>query len=160
MEKNAMVTKNMLLECIYQNFQENKYLLLEKRLYDSEASANEVKFYYGKTWKEVLQNKENIYGSDLSFLTPEAIAYYLPAFMIYCIENPNEADNLLDDLLSFLLNLCNDLELYLWREKRRQDFLNHLSSEQKDVIELFVEYMFQNYPEDFLILLKIRSVGK
>jgi len=152
-----MVTKNKVIEDIYKNFPENKYLLSGKRLYASEASVSEVKFYYKKIWKEVLEKKENIHGSDLSFLTPEALAYYLPSFMIYCIIAPSEADNLLDDLLSLLLNLCNNLEIYVWKEKRRQLFLNFLSKEQKDTIELYIAYMFQEYPEDFLFLLQLRS---
>ena len=155
-----MENKNKLIECIYQNFPENKYLLPKEQLYASEASISEVKFYYKKTWKEVLEKKENMYGSDLSFLTPKAIAYYLPSFMIYCIEHPNEADNLLDDLLSLCLNLCNNIEMYLWNEKRRQLFLNFLSTEQKNVLKQYIKYMFQEYPKDFLFMLQVRSIGE
>jgi hypothetical protein len=92
-----MISKVKLLTDIYRSFPDSGRFLSKEKLFNSEASYDEVKFYYKKTWKDVLKMKENIYGSDLSFLTPEAIAYYLPAFMIYTIEYPNEADNLLDD---------------------------------------------------------------
>ena len=158
--KIQSIERNKLIEKIYKYFPENFILLHEKELFALNSSRSEVNFYYKKTWKEALKKKENIYGSDLSFLTPKAISYYLPAFMIYCIEDPDNADELLDRLLSFLLNLCNDLELYLWTEKRRQTFLKYLSSDQKDIVELYIEYMFQEYPEDFLFILQLRSIGK
>jgi len=153
------MTIEYISEKIYKNFPIDNNNFTKEMLYDSVASEGEVKFYYKKTWKDVLDNKKNIYGSDISFLTPKAIAYYLPAFMLYCIEDPDNADNLMDGMLSFLLNLCNDSELYSWSEKRRQDFLNYLSKDQKDIIELYIEYMFQKYPEDFLFILQSRSRG-
>lgn len=108
------------------------------------------KFYYGKTWEEVLNNSNQI-NNDLTFMLPIAIAQYIPAFMIYCIDNPNDADTLLESLSWFLLNK-NTLARYKEGDEKRKDFFSYLSQNQKECIKEYLYFMFNKYPEEYEFL--------
>jgi hypothetical protein len=109
--------------------------------------------YANRTWEDILKNLNDIDGSNISFMTPKAIAQFIPAFMIYTIQDVYNADTLMDNLESFLLNLEIDLDMYIYNEKRRKEFFSLLSNEQQQTIESFIEYLMLIEPEDFKFLL-------
>lgn len=115
--------------------------------YEGDTEREEIRnFYANKTWQDVLKNKEFIFGSHISFLTPVAIAKYIPAFMIYCLENPEDADILISFLIWFLLDK-NSIN-HLHTQKELEIFYSNLSCEQKKIIKKYIDYICEKYPED------------
>ena len=115
--------------------------------YEGDTEREEIRnFYNNKTWEEVLENKEFILGSHISFLTPMAIAMYIPAFMIYCLKSPEDADILISFLIWFLLDK-NSIN-HFYTQKELEIFYSYLSCEQKKIIKKYIDYMCEKYPED------------
>ncbi len=73
--------------------------------------------------------------SPFSFMTPSAIKYYLPAYMIAVLVDTEEADTAFDNLLYVLEN---PNEIY-----------KSFSENQKKVIREFLEYFIQNPYDSF-----------
>ena len=57
--------------------------------YDDEGAAD---YFQGKKWDGHDVKTLRTHESAMSFFTPEAFRYYLPAFMLAELENPVEAD--------------------------------------------------------------------
>ena len=68
----------------------------------------------------------------LSFFTPEALRYWLPAFMLAELDDPDEADTIVDTLIGVFAGSS------LWP----------YSAAQLRAIELFVEEYVRRYGED------------
>jgi len=156
-------TKRELIKNIKDSFKEFDLKLNRIDLTISDKTHLECKeiqeIYINKTWVDLLDNLEKIDGSNIFFMTPKAIAQFIPAFMIFVIQNPYEADTLTDSLESFLLNFEIDLEMYIYNENRRKEFFSLLSNKQKKIIEIFVEHLMLIEIEDFKFLL-INRISK
>ena len=146
-----MVNKDELLYSIRNNFLKHNLTIDKDNLvypYEGDTEREEIqKFYYNMgSWQNVLKNKNKIHGSHISFLTPIAIAQYIPAFMLYCIEDPENADILISFLTWFLLgkNSINDY----CAKKELESFYHYLSNRQQETIMKYLEYMCDKYPED------------
>ena len=61
--------------------------------YDDEDIAN---YFGGTTWQGHDPVKLRAHSSAFTFFTPEAFHYWLPAFLTAAIENPEEADVIVD----------------------------------------------------------------
>lgn len=63
-------------------------------------------FFQGKTWQDVVEfGRENGWCEETFFLTPEGLAYYLPAFLILSLEQDHDAPMDFEDHLTFRLRL-------------------------------------------------------
>jgi len=63
---------------------------------DSHDDEDIVNYFRGTTWRGHEPAKLRAHSSAFTFFTPEAFHYWLPAFMIAAIENPEEADVIVD----------------------------------------------------------------
>lgn len=63
---------------------------------DSYDDEDIVNYFGGTTWRGHDPIKLRAHSSAFTFFTPEAFHYWLPAFMIAAIVNPEEADVVVD----------------------------------------------------------------
>jgi hypothetical protein len=59
---------------------------------DSYDDEDIVNYFGGTTWQGHTPANLRAHSSAFTFFTPEAFHYWLPAFMIAAIQNPEEAD--------------------------------------------------------------------
>ncbi|MFM6348518.1 MAG: DUF6714 family protein [Dolichospermum sp.] len=109
-----------------------------------ESEIEDFKGRHWQKWQDIPQEIIDYNYSSLSFLSPSALRFFLPAYMIYGLDNPNS--NVLEFTVYKLIapNDFNDLEL-------RQiffDWVSQLSSEQKTAITLFLKYIKQQYEQE------------
>jgi len=90
-------------------------------------------FYCKKNWQSILKDKNNIFDYHLIYMEPKAILKFLPAFMLYCIEDPDNADLLVENLIDCLKT---DREL-------KNLITIYLTLEQQIIIENFLEYILK-----------------
>jgi hypothetical protein len=67
--------------------------IFTKDSYDDEDIVN---YFGGTTWRNRDPAKLRAHSSAFTFFTPQAFHYWLPAFLIAAIENPEEADVICD----------------------------------------------------------------
>ena len=63
---------------------------------DSYDGEDIVNYFGGTTWRGHSPVDLRCHSSAFTFFTPEAFHYWLPAFMIAAIQNPDEADVVLE----------------------------------------------------------------
>ena len=95
----------------------------------------------GKTWQKLLEEFErmstsdfNYFGVALSFTTPEAVACYLPAFMLHVLSG-NEYNNTADDTVSTAQKILSN------GRRWPSDTIVPLTEDQIKAMTLFVSYM-------------------
>lgn len=71
---------------------------------DSYDDEDIVNYFQGTTWRGHDPVALRAHSSAFTFFTPAAFHYWLPAFMIAAIENPHEADVILDQIPQSLSN--------------------------------------------------------
>ncbi|SDR49108.1 hypothetical protein SAMN05444161_4580 [Rhizobiales bacterium GAS191] len=138
-------------DLIFENFETNPYPgdrnLVPEEQYHLEARQI-AQYFRGKKWQDItLQGLKNDYVGDqsacLSFMTPEAFIYYLPAYLMLCINYPFESDMIYP---STIWNLTKDFFPYDPRffEHRREEFkcrFENLALEKKRTIANFLALM-------------------
>jgi len=80
---------------------------------DNIAGPNDegtLEYFSGKTWKGHSARELRKHSSSLYFLTPDAFRYFLPAYMVAAVEQPDEAD---------IISLTIALEFSRWRFDRQ-----------------------------------------
>lgn len=129
--------------------------------------------FFNKKWIELDSKLLKYHNSALSFFTEEAFRYFIPAYMIFLIDDIKSADLLSDNVILHLtlplevdnLRLINsinqsgymteDIDSYLREEiksssKRVNSFIRLMkgfTSSQSNCIRLFLEYIFKQFPE-------------
>ena len=83
--------------------------------YDDEGIAN---YFRGTTWRGHDPMKLRGHSSAFTFFTPEAFHYWLPAFMIAAIQNPEEADVILARIADSICD-CNPQRWRLFTHAQR-----------------------------------------
>jgi hypothetical protein len=68
---------------------------LSVRTYDDEGANS---FFHGKTWDTPNVQELRHHEAAMHFFTPEAFRYYLPAFIMAELRNPEDADIIADNL--------------------------------------------------------------
>ena len=68
--------------------------LLHPRSYDS-SEVEDFQGKHWKSWKELPREIINSNHSTLCFLSPEAYPFFLPAYMIYGLEDPPDSNVLM-----------------------------------------------------------------
>jgi hypothetical protein len=108
---------------------------------DYEGRAVEA-FFRGKRWQDVtLQSLEEGYDGDksacLSFMTVNAFRYYLPAYMLICIDDYEGADVSYTATLQTLTPQIGDVEI----DARTLTRISGFTQQQKQTIALFLKEM-------------------
>lgn len=105
----------------------------------------------GKHWKDLTPDIVEYIGSDLGGLSPEEMRFYLPGFMIVCINSFHEVGLAMNSLLS-LLTLPGEDENPN-RFKRFYEIAEGLTCKQKSAVRLFLEFLkdkfVDKYPDEF-----------
>jgi hypothetical protein len=57
--------------------------------YDDEGTAE---YFHGRAWQGHPAERLRYFSSSMSFFTPEAFRYFLPAYMLAELDDPKEAD--------------------------------------------------------------------
>jgi len=99
---------------------------------DDEGTAE---YFAERTWRGHTAKQLRELDFALTVLTPQAFAYYLPAYLIADIEDPEEADIIIDSLMYHLSSSMSP--------DRSQAIRSYLSSEQKDAVRRYFEYARQ-----------------
>ena len=84
--------------------------------YDDEDILN---YFHGTTWRGHDPVALRAHSSAFTFFTPAAFHYWLPAFMIAAIKNPDEADVILDYIPRSVSNQYARERWLLFTEKQR-----------------------------------------
>lgn len=108
-----------------------------------------VSYFKGKRWTEVsfTDLRKNYAGPPdacLSFMSPHAFRYYLPAFMVIAITDHDIADMVAHSALNALLP-PEDEGQKSWWQKRVSGF----TPTQREAITLFLEYLDVRSSEDY-----------
>jgi hypothetical protein len=111
----------------------------------SSEAVDIADFLKGRRWQdlrldELVRNHESVF-----FMTPEAIRYYLPAFLVVSVLHYQGANPIPSTLL-FLLRLPKDAE----DRSRFQTRFRSFGKPQRDAIKAFLEYLRDEQAEDFL----------
>lgn len=70
----------------------------DEKIFTPESYDDEdiVKYFGGTTWRDHTPARLRAHSSAFTFFTPEAFHYWLPAFMIAAVNDPGEADVVVD----------------------------------------------------------------
>ncbi len=101
--------------------------------------------FQGKRWQHLPLKFLRYHASSLSFLTPEAFRYYLPAFLLAALQSYKKADMV---PFSLVFHLTPPAEGDPERSRFDQ-VVTGLTQEQKVVIATFLQYMLEEHAGDF-----------
>jgi hypothetical protein len=106
-------------------------------LTDSYGDAiTETEAFKGITWREVKCDMFKKYFDVPSFFSPEAMHYFLPAFIWCSLTNLDEIDTALDGLL-FIMSWTQNPNWMEWRKAR----WCRLTNEQWEVTQKWLEWL-------------------
>ena len=97
------------------------------------------KYFEGTEWQSHTAKELRSQDAAMHFFTPEAFSYYLPAFMVAELRDPEEAD------------ILGDYVVYQFekpvpgKEAEFNERIQHLSAEQRKVVLAFIQYMQEQY---------------
>jgi len=105
-------------------------------------------FFRRKHWKDITLPVLCTYRGDasacLSFMSPEACRFYLPAYMLIAIDNHDEADVVAESAWSMLLPKDDPSLADYWRERAAG-----FSPKQRKAIVSFLRFLQQHYGSDY-----------
>ena len=87
---------------------------------DSYDDEDIVNYFGGTTWRGHDPVNLRAHSSAFTFFTPEAFHYWLPAFMIAAIQNPDEADVICDRIPRSITNKYEPQRWQLFSPAQRQ----------------------------------------
>jgi hypothetical protein len=102
--------------------------------------------FKGKDWRDVSVEMVRDHKDALPLFTPAAFRYYLPAYMIGCVESPREVDVALD---SVLFNLTPPKKHSGWQWDRFWARAQQFDEHEREAIRSFLELMEQDEIEDW-----------
>ena len=99
-------------------------------------------FEFG-SWRDMSDDEvEGLYAS-LSFMSAEAFRYFIPAYLLYCVRNPESPAAVIDSTVwSFLPELFEE-NLHPYIKSRWVLF----DDAQRDAIAAFLEFMVPHQPD-------------
>ena len=101
----------------------------------------------GRHWqdlrlKELLRNRQSVF-----FMTPEAIRFYLPVYLMVSLLHYEEADTIPGSVMFLFKPPATNDPCGAQRFEAR---FGHLTSVQREAIKQFLEYMRDEHAEDFV----------
>ena len=128
--------RNLLIEQITSAFKDIEYPG------DGELHRNdETKELIGKHWKDIPLEMLRV-DSRILYLSPKALRFYLPAYLIAIISNPDEMDILVGDIVRFL----SPTEQSLWKNETIP-YLPPFEPKEKAAIKAFFDAYKQLFPD-------------
>src|SRR5262245_16152441 len=103
--------------------------------------------FKGKHWTTLPLRTLLKYSSSLPLLTPEAVRFYLPAFLHVSVVRPDEVDVIPENIISYLTPPEGRPESSQWF----QDVLAGLSPPQVTTIQEFFRQWFSDVPPSFVL---------
>lgn len=101
---------------------------LSEATYDDEGTNS---FFGGTDWRAHSTDALREHAASLSFFTPEAFRYYLPAFLVCSIRDPEKADVIPEGIVS-----------KLDRDRQEQGgLIAGLTSAERHAVARFVEWL-------------------
>ena len=110
--------------------------------------------FRGTTWQNVdlafLQKyaERADVSATLTFMSPEAFRYYLPAFLLVVAEHFGEVDVLVQTVISSITPRRDQSDRTLVEFVRKR--LEGFTLEQRQAIRLFLEYMKREHGQEYL----------
>ncbi len=128
--------------------------IVPKTQYDDETQITEAELL-GKRWNELTLLVEDFsYGFSLSFLTPMAYHYYLPAFLISSVELEEDANIVSETIWSLTPpEESNNNGVFYSR-------MVLLTPEQHSAIAVFVGFFIENNPQKFRLKSGMRNLER
>lgn len=121
----------------------------ERIVYDNSGThpdCNAVKAIFVAThWHDISPQAVIRYPEALSAFTPESFRFFLPAFLLACIEHYDEADVLPGNLISGFQTRRDPHD-----QGRLQARLDALSPDQRRAVARVIEFLQREHGEDFL----------
>ncbi len=96
-------------------------------------------------WRDLSPQTVIGYPEALSVFTPESFRFFLPAFLLVCIEHYKEADVIPGNLVSGFQPRRDPRD-----QGRLQSRLDALSPDQRKAVSRVLEYLQREHGEDFL----------
>lgn len=103
--------------------------------------------FKGKDWRDVSAQIVRDQKESLPLFTPAAFRYYLPSYMMHCVESPREVDVALD---SVLFNLTPPKKRSGWEWERFAARAQRFDGRENEAIRSFLELLEQDDIEDWL----------
>jgi hypothetical protein len=107
-----------------------------------DSDVEEALWFAGRDWHEITCEDWRSHNCAVTFLSPEALAYYLPSLLTLTVENPKEYPDLAVD------SLINELDrtpcVDGWDDHFRSRFLG-LRPEEYDVMKAWLLFMCENF---------------
>ncbi len=109
-----------------------------------------LKAYRGKDWKQIVKKRVSWFEQhypDLVAFSPEAYRFYLPAFLVKCVTNPDKVGLVLD----WLVYGFSPPESKALSAKYHA-YLGGLSLEQRAVVVNVLRFLRQKYSDDQVVI--------
>jgi len=124
----------------------------DQLVYDNSGyhlECNEVlAAFRGKHWREVPFETLRYESAALSFMTPAAYRYYLPAYLLACILDYAEADMIPDTVVFSLIPPTDPKSVKIYGESYRRCMAGFTPA-QRDTLRSFLEFMKARHGEDY-----------
>lgn len=104
--------------------------------YDDEGAQE---YFGGRCWDGHSVEDIRLQADAMSYFTPEAFRYYLPAFMLAELSDPEIADIVGEYVVSIFGPQPQDLQSF------QEERLSVMSSEEKLAVLHFIKYMQEEY---------------
>ena len=137
-----------LVSVIEEAFSEVEYPGDERLVYDSSGKhlecAEVAAALRGRDWRELSVEELRYSPSNLFFMTPEAVHYYLPAYLRASVVSYGEAGGIPDTLLWLLNDPGNSSH-----DPQVAGLLRRLTAAQRAAIRSFLEFLRDEHGADF-----------
>jgi hypothetical protein len=104
---------------------------MSRPTYDDEGTTE---YFEGKTWHGHTAKKLRKLDLSLTVFTVEAFVYYVPAYMLADIKEPEDADSISEALLFWLTPVGTATE-------RAKEIVRRLTKEQRSAVAAYFEYV-------------------
>lgn len=100
---------------------------------------------FNKNWIDICDDPNSHHGDDLAFISPDALSYFLPGYMILCVRYFEEMDILVDNLVDRLSPVKNSgyADIVL------QKLISEISEDQSKSIVEFLKFVQERWSADF-----------
>ncbi len=121
--------------------------ILPGDLYDHWEASETYEMLADASWQDIPSNVLAYRGLGLVYLTPEALAYYLPGIMIACLTDPEAADSLYYATLGRLTPPRKDEPNFSHWNDLFQPFTASLTQQQRQAVCDYVEFNCDECPD-------------
>ena len=113
----------------------------------SSMEAAEIRdFLRSRHWQDLRLDELVHSHASLFFMTPEAVRYFLPAFLIASVQHYDDSDQIPSTLLFFLNPYAMSDSAYQSRFRERFESFNN---SERAAIRAFLEYLRDTHSADF-----------